>query len=260
MRGPAPVVEVAPEQAVSLYGRQRAVELDRVLAAQLLGVDERLEHRQRPQALVPAVEQEGRRHLPHSHRSLHLTVCEVHPVKVMAWRPGASAANLLSSEMRAAASAPSTVTASASTSRRTRAGGGPARDLDVVPRGVGQVVFDGGDAAVPRDLREAERVGPGCHLRAHELGADLHEAVAHARLLHVYHVREQLDAAVVVERLGLELVGDRARLVPDVARVVTQPRDLDLEDHDLLGAASRAHHARPTSGRPRRKRACTPRR
>lgn len=162
MRGPAPVVEVAPEQAISLYGRQRAVELDRVLAAQLLGVDERLEHRQRPQALVPAVEQEGRRYLPHSHRSLHLTVCEVHPVKVMAWRPGASAANLLSSEMRAAASAPSTVTASASTSMRTRAPeAAPPAISTSSPEASARSFSTGETPLCPRSARSRTRRPPG---------------------------------------------------------------------------------------------------
>ena len=55
---------------------------------------------------------------------------------------------------------------------------------------------------------------------------------------------KQMGTSVVVERLGLELVGDRPGLVPHVARVVVaEARHLDLRDHDLLGVAPCAHHA-----------------
>ena len=54
---------------------------------------------------------------------------------------------------------------------------------------------------------------------------------------------EQLDAAVVVERLGLELEGDRGNLAPDVAGVVAESRRLYLLAHDLLGVALRVGHA-----------------
>ncbi len=113
----------------------------------------------------------------------------------------------------------------------------------VLGLGVREVLRLGRHARVPRDLGEGEGVGLRRHLRALQLGARRHEAVEHARLLHVHDVREQLDAPVVVERLGLELVGDRPRLVPHVARVVAEPRHLDLRDHDLLGVAPRARHA-----------------
>lgn len=73
--------------------------------------------------------------------------------------------------------------------------------------------------------------------RSHPAGARLHEAVQDARLLHVHHVGEELDAAVVVE--GLRLVGevDGARLVAHVSRVVAQARHGDLRDHDPLRVA-----------------------
>ncbi len=64
------------------------------------------------------------------------------------------------------------------------------------------------DPGVPGDLREGEGVGLGSHLRAHELSPVLNEAVVHAGPLDVHHVGEQANASVVVEGLGLELVGD----------------------------------------------------
>lgn len=45
--------------------------------------------------------------------------------------------------------------------------------------------------------------------------------------------REQLDAEVVVEHLGLRLVDDLARLVAHVASVVAQAGRLDLRGHNL---------------------------
>ncbi len=78
---------------------------------------------------------------------------------------------------------------------------------------------------MPRDLGEGEGAGLRDHLRALQLGSRRHEAVEDARLLDVHHVGQEPDAAVVVERLGLELVGDRPGLVPDVSGVVPEPRD-----------------------------------
>ena len=54
------------------------------------------------------------------------------------------------------------------------------------------------------------------------------QPVLSTRLLRVYDIREKFDAAIVVERLGLELVGDGPRLVAHVASVVAEvsnPRD-----------------------------------
>lgn len=47
----------------------------------------------------------------------------------------------------------------------------------------------------------------------------------------------QENVAAAVERLGLELVGDRAGLVLHVAGVVTQAGYLNLRDHDFLDVA-----------------------
>lgn len=44
---------------------------------------------------------------------------------------------------------------------------------------------------------------------------------------------EQLDAAVVIEHLGLRPIDDRARLVAHVASVIAQARHLNLRGHDL---------------------------
>lgn len=96
---------------------------------------------------------------------------------------------------------------------------------------------------MPRDLGEGEGVRLRRHLRALQLRARRHEAVEDSGLLHVHDVGQELDAPVVVERLGLELVGDRARLVAHVARVVAESGDLDYRDYDLLGVAPGAHHA-----------------
>lgn len=102
--------------------------------------------------------------------------------------------------------------------------------------------FDG-DAGVARDLREGEGVGLRGHLRALELCAGFHEAVDHASLLDVHDISEKADAAVVVEGLGLELVGDGAGLVAHVAGVVAETGDGDLRDEDLLGVVPGADHA-----------------
>lgn len=52
--------------------------------------------------------------------------------------------------------------------------------------------------------------------------------VEHPPPLDVHNVHEQLDAAAVAEHLGLELAGDRPGLVPHVARIVAEARDLNL--------------------------------
>lgn len=106
--------------------------------------------------------------------------------------------------------------------------------------GVGEVVVVLGHARMARDLRERIGVGLRRHLRALELGARLHEAVHDAGLLDVHHIGEQLDAAVVAERLRLVGEVDGAGLVAHVSRVVAQARDRDLRDHDLLGVLAGA--------------------
>jgi len=49
----------------------------------------------------------------------------------------------------------------------------------------------------------------------------------------------------VVESLGLEHVVDAVSLVTLVAHVVTEPRNLDLGNHDLAYVAAGTHHGRP---------------
>ena len=109
--------------------------------------------------------------------------------------------------------------------------------------GVREVGLGHRDALVRGDDRIDEGVGLRRDLRALQLGARLHEAVKDARLLHVHHVGEELDAAVVVEGLGLVGEVNRARLVAHVARVVAESRRGDPRDHDLLRVAPRACHA-----------------
>ena len=61
--------------------------------------------------------------------------------------------------------------------------------------------------------------------------------------LHVHHIGHQPYAPVAVEGLRLELVVDAAGLVPHVARIVAEPRDLYLGDHDLARVAPGAGNA-----------------
>lgn len=77
---PHAVRRVAPQQPLALLGGERAVELDRVLAADLLDVRDPAHGRQDPQPLVEAVEEVERRH-HQSHLSTHSTVCAEHPEK-----------------------------------------------------------------------------------------------------------------------------------------------------------------------------------
>ena len=111
--------------------------------------------------------------------------------------------------------------------------------------GLGGAVVLGllGHAGMARDLGEGEGIALGCHLRALQLGTGSDKAVQNAGLLDVHHVGKQADAAVIVERFGLVLVGDGTGLVALVARVVTKARHGDLWNHDLLGVAAGTGHA-----------------
>ena len=74
---------------------------------------------------------------------------------------------------------------------------------DVGRLGVRVALRLGLHAVVVCDLAKGKRVRLRRDLRAHQLAAGGHEAVQHARLLHVHHVGQQLDSSVVVERLRL---------------------------------------------------------
>ena len=89
MLPPGPTV--TPQQSVALRRNLACLELDRVLAVQLLGVHELTDHRQDPDAIVEPVEPVKCRHGSghHSHLSQKAVTCEEHPEKDSEQSPGA---------------------------------------------------------------------------------------------------------------------------------------------------------------------------